>query len=175
MSSKGAKMGNVSAIRERPQENQPPAFAAAHLAALIESTQDLIWSVDLKYRLVTFNKALSDAFARGYGVKIAAGMTPRDLLPPEKAAFFPPLYEKALSEGPCSAEYRLEDGRYLEMAFSPMIQDGRKVGVSVIGKDVTEQKSARETLLRVTQQYREFFEFAPEAIFRITKRARQLP
>ena len=103
-------MGKESAICERPQQNQPPAFAAAHLAALLESTQDLIWSVDLNYRLVTFNKALSDSFARGYGAKIAAGMTPRDLLPPEKAAFFPPLYEKALREGPCSAEYRLADG-----------------------------------------------------------------
>ncbi len=163
-----AKMARVRAPREKSQEEQPPAFAAAHLEALIESTQDLIWSVDLNYRLVTFNKALSDAFARGFGVKIAAGMTPRDLLPPEKAAAFPPLYEKALCEGPCSAEYRLEDGRYLEMAFNPIIQDGLKVGVSVFGKDVTEQKSARETLLRVTQQYREFFEFAPEAIYRTT-------
>ena len=161
-------MGNVSAIREWPQEVQPPAFAAAHLAALIESTQDLIWSVDLKYRLVTFNKALSGAFARGYGAKVTAGMTPRALLPSGKGAVFPPLYEKALREGPCSAEYRLKDGRYLEMTFNPIIQDGRKVGVSVIGKDVTEQKSARKTLLRVTQQYREFFEFAPEAIFRTT-------
>ena len=133
-------MARARASRERSQENQPPAFAAAHLAALIESTQDLIWSVDLDYRLVTFNKALSDAFARSFGAKIAAGMTPRDLLPPEKAAVFPPLYEKALREGPCSAEYRLEDGRYFEMTFNPIIQDGRKVGVSVIrqGRDAAE-------------------------------------
>ena len=60
------------------------------------------------------------------------------------------------------------------MTFSPIIHDGRKVGVSVFGKDVTEQKSARQTLLRVAQQYREFFEFAPEAIFRITKEGKTL-
>ena len=78
----------------------------------------------------------------GYGAKIAAGMTPRVLLVPENAAFFPPLYEKALREGPCSAEYRLADGTDFELTFSPMIQDGRKVGVSVFGKDVTRQKSA---------------------------------
>ncbi len=161
-------MAKERSSREKSQEKQPPAFAAAHLAALIESTQDLIWSVDLDFRLVSFNKALSEAFARGYGAKIAAGMTPRDLLSPEKAASFPPLYEKALREGPCSAEYRLADGRCLEMGFNPIIQDGLKVGVSVIGKDVTEKKSARETLLKVTQQYREFFEFAPEAIYRTT-------
>ena len=94
-------MGKESAIREIPQENLSPAFAAAHLAALIESTQDLIWSVDLKYHLVSFNRALSNAFLRSYGVQIAAGMTPRELLPPEKTAVFTPLYEKALSEGPC--------------------------------------------------------------------------
>ncbi len=157
------------AARERTQENQPQTFATAHLVALIESTQDLVWSVDLNFRLVTFNKVLSDAFARDYGAKIAAGMTPRDLLPPEKAAFFPPLYEKALSEGPCAAEYRLADGRYLGLTFNPIVQDGRKVGVSVIGKDVTKQKSVQEALRRTAEQYRQFFEFAPEAIYRITR------
>ena len=51
-------MSRESESRERPEENQSLAFAAAHLA-LLENTQDLIWSVDLNHRLVTFNKALS--------------------------------------------------------------------------------------------------------------------
>ena len=155
--------------REPLEHASVSGYAAAHLGSLMESTQDLIWAVDLNYRLVSFNKALRDAFARGYGVEIAAGMTPRDLLPPEKAAFFPPLYEKALREGPCAAEYRLADGRYLGLTFNPIIQDGRKVGVSVFGKDVTRQKSVEEALRRTAEQYRQFFEFAPEAIFRITR------
>lgn len=167
-------MAKERAPRQRSQESRPQALASAHLAALIESTTDLIWSVDLDLRLVSFNKVLSNAFARGYGAKIAAGMTPRDLLPPEKAAFFPPLYEKALREGPCSAEYRVADGRYFEMTFSPIIQDGRKVGVSVFGKDVTRQKSAEEALRKTAEQYREIFEFAPEAIFRTTKEGKTL-
>ena len=167
-------MANEHATREKPQQDKPSSFAAAHLAALIESTRDLIWSVDLDYRLVSFNKALCGAFARGYGVKIAAGMTPRDLLSPEKAAFFPPLYEKALCEGPCSAQYRLADGRCLEMTFNPILQDGRKVGVSVFGKDVTRQNSAEDALLRTAMQYRELFEYAPEAIFRNTREGKSL-
>jgi PAS domain S-box-containing protein len=160
--------------REKPQEDQPSAFATAHLAALIESTQDLIWSVDLNHRLLTFNNVLSGAFVRGLGAKIAAGITPRDLHQPEKAAFFPPLYEKALREGRFSADYRLEDGRNLEMTFNPMIQDGQKVGVSVFGKDVTQQKSAQEALRKTAEQYREIFEFAPEAIFRTTREGKTL-
>jgi PAS domain S-box-containing protein len=54
------------------------------------------------------------------------------------------------------------------MTFSPIVRDGRKVGVSVFGKDVTRLKSAEEALQRTAEQYREFFEFAPEAIYRIT-------
>jgi PAS domain S-box-containing protein len=163
-----------SASRDRSQEEESPTFAAAHLAALIESTKDLIWSVDLNYRLVTFNKALSDIFARRLGVKIAAGTTPRDQLPPELAALFPPLYEKALREGPCSAEYCLEDGTCFEVTFSPILQDGRKVGVSVFGKEVTRQKAAEEALRRTAEQYRDIFEFAPEAIFRVTGEGKTL-
>jgi PAS domain S-box-containing protein/putative nucleotidyltransferase with HDIG domain len=167
-------MAKESESCERQQQNKPPAFAAEHLAALLENTQDLIWSVDLKYRLVTFNKALSDAFARGYGTKIAVGMTPRDLLTLEKAAVFPLHYEKALHEGPCSAEYCLADGRYLLMTFNPIVQDGRKVGVSVIGKDVTRQKSAEVALQITAEQYRGIFEFAPEAMFRVTEEGKTL-
>jgi transcriptional regulator of aromatic amino acid metabolism len=77
--------------RERSQETQPQDYATAYLAALLESTQDLIWSVDLNHHLVTSNKGLSDAFARRYDANMAAGITPRDLLLPENAAVFPPL------------------------------------------------------------------------------------
>ncbi len=167
-------MARERASRERLQEDQPQIHASSHLAALIESSRDLIWSVDLNHRLVTFNKALSEDFARRLGVKIAAGMTPRVLLPPKLAALFPPLYEKALREGPCSAEYCLADGTHFEMTVSPILQDGRKVGVSVIGKDVTRRKSAEEALRETAEQYREIFEFAPQAIYCITREGKTL-
>jgi PAS domain S-box-containing protein len=172
--SKDAKVTKERASREKSQEDQPKDYAAAHLAALMESATELIWSVDLNFRLATFNKAFSDAFARGHGANVAAGMTRRVQLPLEKAAFFPPFYKRALREGPCSAGYRLADGRDLELTFSPMNQDGRTVGVSVIGKDVTRQKSAEEALCRTAEQYREIFEFAPEAIYRVTREGKTL-
>jgi PAS domain S-box-containing protein len=172
--SKDLKVVKERASREKPQENQPQDYAAAHLAALMESVTDLIWSVDLNFRLATFNNAFSDAFARELGVKIAAGTTPRDQLPSGRGAVFPPLYERALCQGPCAAEFRLADGRNLEMTFNPIVHDGRKVGVSVIGKDVTKQKSAKQALGEMAEQYRELFEFAPEAIYRIAREGKVL-
>ena len=172
--SKDAKVTKERASREKSQEEQPQDYAAARLAALMDSATDLIWSVDLNFRLATFNKVFSDAFERELGVKIAVGTTPRDQLPPERAALFPPLYERALCEGPCTAEFCLADGRNFEVTFNPIVHDGQKVGVSVIGKDVTKQKSAKQALGDVAQQYRELFEFAPEAIFRISREGKML-
>ena len=56
--------------------------AEANLSALIESTTSLIWSVDLEYRLTVFNSALRQHFEESFGIRLALGMRPRDLVPP---------------------------------------------------------------------------------------------
>ena len=88
-----------------------PHRAEANLSALIESTEDLIWSVDLNYGLLTFNRAFHDDIQRSCGVRSVVGMRLEDLLPPARAALWPPLYERALSQGPFRAEHLLLDGR----------------------------------------------------------------
>jgi len=148
--------------------------AEANLSALIESTEDIIWSVDLNYRLVTFNRALHAAFERSFGVAAAVGMGPDDLLPPERAALFPPLYKRALSEGPFRADYVLLDGRTLELSFNPIRHEGRAVGISVFGKDITERKSAANSLRDAEAKYRQIFERAMEGIYRTSPDGRSL-
>jgi hypothetical protein len=48
--------------------------AEANLSALIESTDDLIWSVDLRHGLLTFNQALQDHIKNSFGVEVAQGI-----------------------------------------------------------------------------------------------------
>jgi len=142
--------------------------AAANLAALIESTEDLIWSVDLHYGLLTFNRAFRDNIQGNFGIRPALGMRPVDLLPPARAALWPPLFERALAEGPFRVEYSLADGRILEAAFNRIVQDGETTGISVFGKDITERKTAERILLDAERQYRGIFEGALEGIYRAT-------
>src|ERR1019366_835623 len=151
-----------------------PYQAEANLSALIESTEDIVWSVDLNYRLVTFNRALHAAFDRSFGVMAAVGMGPDDLLPPERAALFPPLYERALSEGPFRADYLLLDNRTLELSFNPIRQNGRVVGISVFGKDITERKTAENVLREAEAKYRNIFEGAVEGMYQTTVQGRSL-
>ena len=121
-----------------------PNQAEANLSALIESTEDLIWSVDLDYRLIIFNRAMQRAIEAGFGIRVEPGMSREGLLPPERAALFPPLYARALAEGPFRTDYLLRDGRILEMAFNPIVVNGKTIGVSVFGKDITKRKAAEQ-------------------------------
>jgi len=59
----------VSSLRdstERKRFESELKDSRSNLAALVESTDDMIWSVDLDYRLLTFNSRLADhaSFAR---------------------------------------------------------------------------------------------------------------
>ena len=78
--------------------------AEANLLALIESTQDLIWSVDLDYRLITFNKALQQNILEDYGVRIKAGMRFHEVISQQRTALWPGYYARVLAEGPFRVE-----------------------------------------------------------------------
>src|ERR1019366_8300847 len=146
--------------------------AEANLRALIESTGDPIWSVDLNYRLVTFNGAIQGHMLRNFGVRIAVGMRPEDLMPPARAALWPPLYDRALSEGPFRAEYSLADGRTLEVAFNPIVQDGETTGISVFGKDITKRKGAEGELRESREKYQTLIETMHDFIWEMDSHGR---
>jgi diguanylate cyclase (GGDEF)-like protein/PAS domain S-box-containing protein len=119
--------------------------AEANLAAIIESTEDYIWSVDLDYRLITFNQAAKRRLETNLGASLAIGMHPDEFLPPSIAADWPPLYERALKNGPFRIDYQFANGRFVELSLNPIVADGKATGVSVFVKDVTERRIAEES------------------------------
>jgi diguanylate cyclase (GGDEF)-like protein/PAS domain S-box-containing protein len=152
-----------------------PSQAEANLSALIESTEDLIWSVDLDHRLITFNRALQQNIQNTFGVQLKVGARFHDLFQPERAVLWPPFYERAFSEGPFRVEYSLlVGGRILELTFNPIVVDGEKTGVSIFGKDITEQKAAEKALREAEKDLRDIFEGAIEGIFRTSPEGKPL-
>ena len=135
--------------------------AEASLEALIESTNDLIWSVDPRLRLMTFNRAFKEHFEKNFGGPVAPGMGLRELIPPERAVIWPPLYERALRGERFRSEITLIDGRLLDLSFSPIVVDDETTGVSVFGKDITERRKAEK-------KYQEIFDGALEGFFQTT-------
>jgi diguanylate cyclase (GGDEF)-like protein/PAS domain S-box-containing protein len=123
-----------------------PHQAEAYLAALIESTDDYIWSVDLDFGLVTFNRAVQQDLETNFGARPAIGMRPEQLLPTELAAKWIQLYERALREGPFRAEHDLVHGKVLKISLNPIVVDGKTTGISAFAKDMTSHMRAEEAL-----------------------------
>jgi PAS domain S-box-containing protein len=128
----------------------------AFLASIIDSTSDLIWSFDADLRLLTFNRAYAEHFLRTRGLRVAAGLLPEDLLPPEFARRWREWYRRALEEGPYVIEYVTHDGsRALEISFNVVRREGAVVAGSAFGKDVTARRRAEDelrTLSRAVEQ-----------------------
>ena len=141
------------------------SHAEAVQRALIESTDDLIWSVDRDYRLLTFNGALRAHFESIHGVRLEPGMLPKDLVSSQRAGLLPPLYERALTTGSCRVEFSLANDRILDLSLSPILLDGRAIGVSVFGKDITDRKLAEQAAFEAERKYRHIFEGASEGMF----------
>jgi diguanylate cyclase (GGDEF)-like protein/PAS domain S-box-containing protein len=150
---------------QNAHESALESHAEANLTALIESTDDLIWSIDLNYGILTYNSALKRHIERNFGTQIALGKRPEDLLPPERAALWPPLFSRALKQGPYHIEVPFPAGRTLEMAFHPIVVAGQPAGISIFGKDITEQKSAEERSREANRRLRDIFDCALEGIF----------
>jgi PAS domain S-box-containing protein len=130
----------------------------ANLLALIDSSEDMWGSVDLDHRMVVFNKNFQDYIQSCFGVEVEVGMNPAEILPPERAAIWPALYDRALTEGPYHFERTLTNGHILEIAFNPILVDGQPVGVSLYGRDITDRKHTEELLRDSEARYRAAFQ-----------------
>lgn len=140
---------------------------ANQLAAIVESSDDAIYSKSLEGIVTSWNKAAEQMY--GYRDEEIIGAPVAVLVPPDQADEVPRVLER-LSRGETTE--RLEtvrvrkDGTYLHVALtiSPIKDDeGRVVAASTIARDITARKLAEEEraeLLRREHEAREAAEAA---------------
>jgi PAS domain S-box-containing protein len=117
----------------------------ATLHAIIDSTSDLVWSVEPQsFGLVTFNRAMYDYFRHNRNIQIAPGMRPHELFPTQDYVDqWLELYTRALTAGAYSTEYTTyANAHILELSLNPLRRDGEVFGIAAFGKDVTELRAA---------------------------------
>jgi PAS domain S-box-containing protein len=164
-------MGSVGSAllwRQVARRRQAEGFAKMHEArfsTVIESTRDLIMSVDRDYRVNFFNTAASEFFRTTHGTGVFLGASPGQLMPPERAGHWERLYRQALSEGPLQTAMDLPDGRFLDLVINPIRQGDRTTGVAVFARDITEARKAQLDLEASEQRYRDIVDRAPIGIF----------
>jgi len=126
--------------------------------AIIDSTSDMIWSVDSEcHGLLTFNNSLSDYFIQQRGIRIQTGMRPEELFPAgDFAKKWHGFYRQALTKGPYTIEYDVFAGtNILQLTFNLLKRNGKVFGISVFGKDITDRRQTEKELLEKSKALEE--------------------
>ena len=105
------------------------------LRDLVESTGDLLWSVDDKFNLLTFNRAFAVIIERASGGNAVPEMCPERLWPGPAAEVWRERYHRTLTSGAYRTEHDFFDGARYELLFRPIGEEGALTGVAVSGRE----------------------------------------
>lgn len=163
-------------MEKRRQVLRALAESRAQIVAVVDSTNDFIWSVDPEnFGLITWNTACGDYFLKSRGIELHVGMTPEQLVPLELVSRWNELFSRALREEHFSTEYVVEkETIILLLSFNLLKRDGVVFGISIFGKDITERKNAEEAIKANEAKFRSYIEAAPLAVFVADREGRLL-
>ncbi|MGO9690267.1 MAG: ATP-binding protein [Syntrophobacteraceae bacterium] len=142
--------GFIEDITERKRVEQALTESRAQIVAVVDSTNDFIWSVDpVNFGVVTWNRAFGEYFLKSRGIELRVGMTPEQLVPTEFVTLWNELFSRALKEGHFTTEYSVVMGTItLLLSFNLLKRNGEVFGISIFGKDITDRKKVEDELRR---------------------------
>ncbi len=159
-------------ITERKQVENALAEREASLKAIINNTEDFIWSVDREYRTIITNQANADNFEAGFNLPLTKGTRAVDYLSEERQQAWDQYYQRAFKGEHFTVEeyLLLLNGKdlYVEMSLNPILDHtGGVSGVSVFSRDITDRKSAVQALARSEANLRALTENTHEFIWSV--------
>lgn len=132
----------------------------ALLQSSIESLKDtLIFSVDHNYRYLIFNSAFREATAHAYGTVVARGVSMLDTITDEgERKKAKKNCDRALQgESHTTVEkYGVLTPSYFETQYNPITGNDGILGVSVVSRNITEQKVAEEAVAALNRDLEAF-------------------
>ncbi len=130
----------------------------ANLKAIIGNSLESIWSIDTKYRIQYANEVFINAFEKSFGTRLEEGVNILDALPDSLRKLWKDRYDRAFNNEHFvfNDKVKLEDRDiYIEVAMNPILMDGKVIGASFYGKDISEQKKHETQLIAAKEKAEE--------------------
>lgn len=123
----------------------------SNLLSLINSTEDIIWFIDLNKRVVLANEATIAAFKRGRGVDVKPGILTTDFWPRQETGYYDQIFESALRGKTLQLNYTAANKKEYAATIQPVKKENEIIGVSVFARDITRVHLLQEELRRYEQ------------------------
>ena len=146
-------IGTNQDITERKSAESQKEFEKANNEALINSTEDAIWSVSKNFKLIAANNAFIKSIEYATGNIMQSGddiLTP-EIYPADFLVLWKVFYETALQGKSFKQEIQipaLNNGIeiWLEVNFNPIYTDDNVVAIACYSRNITEAKAAAEKI-----------------------------
>jgi PAS domain S-box-containing protein len=137
-------------ITERVLADIDLAFNRRNRDALINSTKDLMWSIDKQMRLITANHAFISSVKNNTGTLLAPGdkiIRPENSSE-EETSYWVDRYNRVLSGEQFTEVIHGEQPKeyWLDISFNPILENEKVIGAACYSRDVTDQKMADQRL-----------------------------
>ncbi|RZJ31607.1 MAG: PAS domain-containing sensor histidine kinase [Flavobacterium sp.] len=143
-----AVVSNFRDISDKKKAEQQREFGRNNLYALINNSNDMMWSVDVDHKLITSNVPYNKNIEMARGVRIRQGDDVMEGAPPELKDWLTVNYSRAFS-GEIFTEtvFNEKIQRWFDVSFHPIKKDGQVIGTACHSRDITDQKRIEEELL----------------------------
>lgn len=142
-------------ITEKKIAEQQREFDANNLAALINNTHDLIWSVDRNFNLITSNEAFNKLVYHITGKKMEKGIN--IFLPQfdeQQQERYKRYYQRAFAgEIFTEIEHNSIKDFWFEISFYPMFEGNTVIGIASFSRNITEKKKSEEEIRKANERF----------------------
>ncbi len=145
-------LGIAQDITELKEKEEHLRVSKNNLDALINSSQDLIWAVDTDGKLMSANRAYQHTVRELLNVQQFVG---DDVIvsAASSASFWQEKYASALRGEFVNFEYWINENLVMDVQLNPIFDDGKIIGLSGYGRDITEAKKSAEVISKINSQY----------------------
>jgi len=145
----------VNAHKQAEQLMQQAQSQQLFTKGILDSSSDMIATIDRQYRITNFNRALYDSYKQ-MGMSVEIGFELLNLVRPDDRPRFIEKYEQAFAGKQASLhEHYVFEGidQYILFVFTPMRNDKNEIDViSIFAKDTTEITKAHNVAQQQNEQ-----------------------
>ena len=160
-------VNNYRDVTHKVLAEQEKEFERRDKEALINNTEDLIWSVSKDFRLIAGNKAFIESIRLTTGIMLVPGdnLLMKKYFDRRFIGFWEGIYKRGLKGESVKEESYVTSllgvpNSWIEIRLNPIYEKDLIIGIACYSRNITKQKKLQESLIESEEKFRAAFQFS---------------